>query len=122
MKYRDSIAVCLVFCLIDSAAGQDSAALDALFRQAAQRESGQGRPKEICRGSSALRAGGSPGTCPVDGAARVSAPVGTDVPQDLPGALALFTEAAKASSGFNSGGTAGLRKPITSRPVGLVID
>ena len=50
MKYRDSIAVCLVFCLIDSAAGQDSAALDALFRQAAERESG---PKDFA-GAAAL--------------------------------------------------------------------
>jgi hypothetical protein len=43
MRYGDSLAVCLVFSLVFSAAAQDA---EALYRKAAERENAWGQPKD----------------------------------------------------------------------------
>jgi TPR repeat protein len=95
MKYRDSIAVCLVFCLAVSAVGQDSAALNALYRKAGERESGYGGPKDMAVAvqlyEQAARQGHVPSVVRL-GYLRQS---GEGVPQDQTGALELFSQAAK---------------------------
>jgi TPR repeat protein len=96
MRYSDSIALCLVFCLVFSAAAQDSAAMDALYRKAAERENGWGQPKDTAAAArlyeQAARLGHVPSMLRL-GYLRQS---GEGVPQDQPGALALFNQAAKA--------------------------
>jgi len=92
MRYRDVVAVFLVFCLT-TAEAQDSAALAVLFRQAAERES-----KDIAGAvrlyEQSARQGHTPSMVRL-GYLRQS---GAGVARDLPGSFALFTEAAKAGN------------------------
>lgn len=93
MRYRDLIAVFLVFCLVITAQAQDSAALAVLFRQAAERES-KDMAGAVRLYENSARQGHTPSMVRL-GYLRQS---GAGVPRDLPGAFALFTEAAKAGN------------------------
>lgn len=96
MQWRALTAVCLVFSLISSVGAQDATALDALFRQAAERESGSA--KDYASASrlyaEAARQGHTPSMVRL-GYLKQS---GTGVPPDLSGALGLFTQAAEAGN------------------------
>jgi TPR repeat protein len=96
MRYRDSIAVCLVFCLVFSAAGQDAAALEALYRKAAERESGWGQPKDVAGAAQLYEQAARQGHVPSMLRLGYLRQSGEGVPQDQLGAFALFSEAAKA--------------------------
>jgi hypothetical protein len=96
MGFRNSIAICLVFCLAFSAMAQDAASLDSLFRQAVSREYGAGGTALDLAGAirlyeQAVRQGHVPSMIRL-GYMRQA---GKGMPPDLPGALALYTEAAK---------------------------
>ncbi len=123
MRCSDFVAVCLVFSLVFSAAGQDPAALDALFRQAAARESGQGAPKDLPGAirlyEQAARQGHVPSMVRL-GYLRQS---GQGVSQDQPEAFSLYSQAAKAGDAdakfllaMSYAQGAGTRKdPVTAR-------
>jgi hypothetical protein len=95
MGFRNSIAICLVFCLAFSAMAQDAASLNALFRQAVSREYGAGGTAPDLAGAIRLyeqtaRQGHVPSMIRL-GYMRQS---GKGMPPDLRGALALYAEAA----------------------------
>ncbi len=96
MRYSDSVALCLVFSLVYSAAGQDAAALDALYWKAAQRESGQGGPKDSAGAAALYEQAARQGHVPSMLRLGYLRQSGEGVPQDKAGGLALFSQAAKA--------------------------
>ena len=96
MRYSDSVAICLVFCLVFSAMGQDPAALDALYWKAAQRESGQGAPKDLAAAAALYEQAARQGHVPSMLRLGYLRQSGEGVPQDKAGGLALFSQAAKA--------------------------
>src|SRR5580698_7658505 len=96
MGYSDSVAVCLVFSLVFSAAGQDPAALDALFRQAAARESGQGAPKDLAGAAALYEQAARQGHVPSMVRLGYLRQSGQGVSQNQPEAFSLYSQAAKA--------------------------
>jgi hypothetical protein len=98
MRYGDSVAVGLVFCLVFSAAGQDPAALDALFRPAAERESGQGGPKDPAGAARLYEQAARQGHVPSMVRLGYLRQSGEGVSQDQPEAFSLFGRAAKAGN------------------------
>jgi len=98
MRYGDSIAVGLVFCLVFPHAGQDPAALDALFRQAAERESGQGGPKDPAGAARLYEQAARQGHLPSMVRLGYLRQSGEGVSQDQPEAFSLFGQAAKAGN------------------------
>jgi hypothetical protein len=96
MQWRASIAVCVVFSLISTVVAQDVAALDALFRQAAGRESGS--TKDLAGASRVYAEAARQGHTPSMVRPGYLLQSGTGVPPDLSGALALFTRAANAGN------------------------
>jgi hypothetical protein len=91
MRYRDFIAICLVFCLPLTAAAQDARA-DALFWQAAALElHSKDVPGAIRLYRDAVRQGHSPSMVRLGYLTQA----GNGTPQDLPGAFTLYRQAAE---------------------------
>ena len=96
MTWRAAIAVCLVFCLAFPLAAQDPSALDALFRQAVERENGS--VKDYGAASRLYAEAARQGHTPSMVRLGFLLQSGTGVSKDLPTALDLFTRAAKAGN------------------------
>ncbi|PYM14015.1 MAG: hypothetical protein DMD81_19300 [Candidatus Rokuibacteriota bacterium] len=96
MRYRGSIAVCLLFCQPLFVLAQDAASLDALFRQALTLEYGVGGTAQDLAGAARLyeqaaREGHAPSMVRLGYMRQAAKGIGAD----LPGALALYAEAAR---------------------------
>ena len=119
MRFSGSVAVLLVFCLMFSAVAQDPTALDALFRQAAERESTKDSAGAIRLYEQAARQGHVPSMVRL-GYLRQS---GQGASQDQPEAFSVYSQAAKAGNAdgqffqaMSYAQGAGTRKdPVTAR-------
>jgi TPR repeat protein len=88
----------MVFSLVFSAGAQDRAALDALFRQAAERESGQAGPKDTATAARLYEQAARQGHVPSMVRLGYLRQSGEGVSQDQPEAFSLFSQAAKAGA------------------------
>lgn len=96
MICRAPIAVCLVFCLAFRLSAQETAALDALFRQAVDRENGSA--KDVAAASRLYAEAARQGHTPSMVRLGFLLQSGSGVSKDLPTALDLFTRAANAGN------------------------
>ncbi|HEY4361430.1 MAG TPA: tetratricopeptide repeat protein [Bryobacteraceae bacterium] len=91
MRFSGFVAVLLVFCMVFSAVAQDPAALDALFRQAAERE-----PRDLAGAARLYEQAARQGHVPSMVRLGYLRQSGEGVPQDQPEAFSLYSQAAKA--------------------------
>lgn len=91
MRFSGPIAMLLVFCLMFSAVAQDPTALDALFRQAAERE-----PRDLAGASRLYEQAARQGHVPSMVRLGYLRQSGGGGPQDAPEAFSLYSQAAKA--------------------------
>jgi TPR repeat protein len=91
MRFGGPIAILLVFCLMFSAVAQDSTSLDALFRQAAERE-----PRDLAGATRLYEQAARQGHVPSMVRLGYLRQSGGGGPQDSPEAFSLYSQAAKA--------------------------
>ena len=92
MRFRELVALCMVFCLTTA---QTSSA-DAVFWQAFDLELGSDGTRDVAPAIRLYQQGVRQGHAPSMVRLAYMMQLGTALPQDLPGALALYKQAADA--------------------------